>query len=60
MEQISHGLIHLYNGLLAALNAVTGLWGICFTVVGASLLWIATLEIDEYDRRSAKPRVGRV
>jgi hypothetical protein len=58
MEQLGHGLIVLYNGVVAAFGALlTPITAAAF-VVALSFAWMARLDLDEMDRRAAKPQVG--
>ena len=45
---------------MAALGSLTSLWAVCLTIVAVSLTWLSVMEIDEYERRAYKPKVGRV
>lgn len=49
----------MFNGGLATLGAMVN-WAVLFGIAGAvALVWLARLEIDETDRRGAKPNLIR-
>lgn len=59
MDPITSGLTAVFNGAAATAGALAS-WHTLFGVLtAASLVWLARLEIDDVDRRGAKPQVAR-
>ena len=59
MEIFSSGLITLLNGLLAMVGALASPVVVALVLAGLGLAWLCRLEIDELNRQSSKPEVGR-
>ncbi len=53
------GMVILFNGVISVLAAVAGPVAWLAAILIASLVWLATVEIDELDRMARKPTVGR-
>jgi hypothetical protein len=59
MDELSSGFTVLFNGGYASLAAAAN-WSAVFGVLTIlSLVWMARLELDDVERRGAKPPVQR-
>lgn len=59
LNDLSTGLIAIFNGLLTMLGGLFDLRTILVVAIVVSLGWIAATEIEELDRMGAKPAVRR-
>jgi hypothetical protein len=59
LNDLSTGLIAIFNGLLTMLGGLLDLRTILVVAIVVSLGWIAATEIEELDRMGAKPAVRR-
>jgi len=59
MDALLSGLITLLNGFLAMVGALASPITLGLIILAGSLAWFARLEIDEVNRQSAKPEIGR-
>lgn len=59
MDAISAGLTTLFNGALAALDAVLNPISIALVLCALSLAWLSAIRIEELDRQGTKPTVAR-
>jgi hypothetical protein len=59
MQVLADGLVTLFNGCYTAVMAATTPAALFLIVSGASLAWVARIEVADLDRRASKPEVGR-
>lgn len=59
MDIFADGLVALFNGFYTTLRLFVSPVALFLVVSGASLAWLARLEVVSLDRRAAKPEVGR-
>jgi hypothetical protein len=59
MDTLGAGLITIFNGLHAAVSHVMSPVVLAICVLGASLAWLAAVDLEELNHRGTKPRVGR-
>jgi hypothetical protein len=59
MTAVGTGLVLIVNGALEIARQFTSLTTIVVLVAGASLWWLATMEIEELNRQGVKPDVAR-
>lgn len=49
----------LLNGAAASAAYAANLYSVALIAISASMVWLARLEIDEMDRQTTKPEIGR-
>jgi len=59
MLEFGNALISFINGFILLLNNVFSPVFILSFIMFISLLWIMLIELDELDRQSSKPEIGR-
>lgn len=59
LDQLSQFLVTLVNGLLAGVHGALSLRTLLVLVTLAGLAWLSAVEIEELDRRGAKPVIRR-
>jgi|694.fasta_scaffold90463_5 hypothetical protein len=59
MLEFGNALISFINGFILLLNKLFSPVFILSFVMFISLLWIMLIELDELDRQSSKPEIGR-
>jgi hypothetical protein len=59
MDALSAGIITIFNGIHAAFNHVLSPIALTICILGATMAWLAAVDVEELNRRGTKPRVGR-
>lgn len=59
MEALGAGIALVANGALSLVSQVASFNVVVGVIAAASLMWLATMEVDELNRLGAKPDVGR-
>jgi len=59
MLEFGNALISLINGFIIFLNKLFSPVFILSFIMFLSFLWIMLIELDELDRQSSKPEIGR-
>lgn len=58
MDNVISGLTVLTNGVLNLVGTFATPWTLSAVVIGASLAWMARIEMDLLDRSATKPEIG--
>lgn len=59
MDALANGLITVVNGLQTLLDGLLTPIAAMGVVIGAALVWIALIELDELNRQGTKPEIER-
>jgi hypothetical protein len=59
MDALAAGIITIFNGLHAVFGHVLSPIALTVCILGASMAWLAAVDVEELNRRGTKPRVGR-
>lgn len=59
MEPLANGLVTVFNGLRTLFDGLLTPVALMSIAIGAALLWIALIELDEINRQGTKPEIER-
>lgn len=59
MDTLANGLITVVNGLQTLLDGLLTPIAAMGVAIGAALVWIALIELDELNRQGTKPEIER-
>ena len=58
MNTLANSFIALANGIFASAHHLVSPITVALVVIGASLAWIARIEVEELNRKGTKPHIG--
>jgi len=59
MDALANGLITVFNGMQTLLDGLLTPIAAMGVAIGAALVWIALIELDELNRQGTKPEIER-
>jgi len=59
MDALANGLVTVFNGLQTLLDGLLTPVTLMGIAIGAALVWIALIELDELNRQGTKPEIER-